>query len=354
MEKLRARCSFTYLQCKKTVDDAYKLVNDALQVVIRDVVPMVADNIADNIVMLLEQEKFVLNENNNEILVEETVLEDDSLDLAIQFMNDNSEFIKSQLIFRNQAYTNFVNTVATIDLYDECLSENPVFVPRKFRNDNRHCLSKDERDVVDKISIQKLKGETEFLQCRRDEFRRRIKNGDSNFTSFVRNNIPNEDVFQEVMTVWNSALRVDEEKVDELQIKKTESLRKAHQKDKLSQLSRGTPSGTQSTATGTIPTSAQSINPINSASTTDRGNRINSITNRANSGVQNPTPEPGSHQGEIHHQTPQTAGHTSTHNQHTKNENSHRKKKKTKKKNPPHLASLTYLTSISNQRISAC
>ena len=55
MEKLRARYSFTNLQCKKIDDDAYKLVNDALQVVIRDVVPMVADNIADNIVTLLEQ-----------------------------------------------------------------------------------------------------------------------------------------------------------------------------------------------------------------------------------------------------------------------------------------------------------
>ena len=407
MENLRARYSFTELQCKKIVDDAQTLVNDAVLQALGEIIPMVADNIANNIQTLLEQKEVVMNENNNEILVEETVMEDESLDLAIKFLNENSEFIKSQLIFRNQAYTNYVNTVATIDLYDDYLSENPIFVPRKFRNDNRHCLSKDERDVVDRISIQKLKGEAEFLQCRRDEFRKRIKNGDDTFTRFLRDRISDEDVLQEVMTAWNSSLRVDEEKVDELQIKKTENLKNAHQKDRLWLQSRNTPSGNQSSDTGTAASSAapinsmdsasttgrgNSINPItnganggvistmnsasttgrdtgvtsitndanggvinnmNSASTTVRGNRVTSNTNRANGGVRNQIPGSGSHQGMMNHHTPQIAGHTSPHEQQTKNENSHRKKKKTKR-NPPHLASLTYLTSICNQRISAC
>ena len=154
------------------------------------------------------------------------------------------------------------------------------------------------------------------------------------------------------MTSWNSALKVDEEKGDELQIKKTESLRKAHQKDRLSLQSRRTPSGGQSSTAGTISSSTSATNTIsstrNSSYTANRGNCITSVTNTVNGGVPTTLPVPVSHQGVTSHQTRQTARSDPPH-QHPKNENGHRKKKK---RNPPHLASLTYLTSISNQRIS--
>ena len=325
------RYSFTDMQCQKIVDDAHKLVNDALQKVIGDVVPVVVDNIANSIVTLLEQKQVVGNNNNNDnILVEDTVLEDDSFDLAIKFMSDNSEFIRSELIARNQVYTNYVNTVATIDLYDEYLGLTPKYVPRKFRSDNRHCLSKDERDVVDRISITKFKGETELLHCRRDEFRRRIKKGDDHFEKFARDRIPNEEVLQEVMTAWKSALKVDEEKVDELQIKKTESLRNAHQKDRQLLQSRGTPSVQEPSAAGNVETSHQGM-PNHQ---TPQGQQ-----QQRQQQPQQQQPQPQQPQ-QPQHQPPQNS----------KNENSHRKKKKTRKQ--PHLASLTYLTSISNQRIS--
>ena len=80
MERLRARYSFTDVQCKKIVLDAHKLVTDAMQKLVEDIVPVIVDNIAHGLVTLLEEKKVV---GNNDILVEDTILEDDSFDLAM-------------------------------------------------------------------------------------------------------------------------------------------------------------------------------------------------------------------------------------------------------------------------------
>ena len=66
MEKLRARYSFTDVQCQTIVDDAKKLVNDAMQAVMGDVVPKVVDNIANRILTSLEENEVIGNDNNDQ------------------------------------------------------------------------------------------------------------------------------------------------------------------------------------------------------------------------------------------------------------------------------------------------
>ena len=334
MEKL-ARYSFTKQQCDEIVNDAKKLVTDAIQRVIGDVVAVVADNIANSIITSLEQRNKITSNTNNNILVEDSILEDESEEAAIKFIDENSERISTELQGRNQQYSNFVNTVATIDLFDEYLSEDPIYVPRKFRSDNRHCMTPDEREVVNRLSEQKFRHQIEILQHRRDEFRRRIKNGDETFNRFVRDNITDEEILYEVMTIWKTAIKVDEEKVDEIQIKKTESIRAAHQKDRDSRLQK--PDNQQNEPTQKTPrVRFQSV-------TEERGVVEQSIPNL----VVN-LPQSGDRQ--IQNTTSLSANNANNNPQNpaAKNDQSQRKNKKRKKKNPPRLASSTYLTSISS------
>ena len=196
-------------------------------------------------------------------------------------------------------------------------------------------MTPDEREVVNRLSEQKFRHQIEILQHRRDEFRRRIKNGDETFNRFVRDNITDEEILYEVMTIWKTAIKVDEEKVDEIQIKKTESIRAAHQKDRDSRLQK--PDNQQNEPTQKTPrVRFQSV-------TEERGVVEQSIPNL----VVN-LPQSGDRQ--IQNTTSLSANNANNNPQNpaAKNDQSQRKNKKRKKKNPPRLASSTYLTSISS------
>ena len=182
MEVLRQKFHFTDTQCKQITDNAYKIINDAVQKVLKDVVPIVTENIAKNIVTAIEQAR-----NNELILAEDTIIEDYSAD---KFMNDNFDHITTELVARNSAYTNYVSCVGLIDLYESYLSETPVYVPRKFRDDNKFCMTPQEREAVHKLETQKLRTEKEIQQLRRDEFKRRLDKGDICVMLFFRDKTP--------------------------------------------------------------------------------------------------------------------------------------------------------------------
>ena len=317
MEQLKIRFGFTDKQCKDINDNAVKVFTDAVQKLAKEIVPVIADNIANTIITSMN------NENGRQpehVIVDDTILEDDSPSrLATKFMSDNFEKMQIELKGRNEAYQNYVSYVSYIDLYTEYLEENPVYVPKKFRDDGRHFMSQEEKDTFSELGVIKLRTELNLKKIRRDTFRSRIMNGDELVNKFFHEKISDPGVRDEVFKRWKTATKKDEEKIDESQIKKIETTRKQHQTDKNSL----TKNEKQKQATNV---QRKQTNVDDELDARDRENIeiLSEQLTESSTSRQNDKPDSNS-------------------------KNEWRTQRQPKKKKQPQLASLTYLTTNLNQ-----
>ena len=59
-------------------------------------------------------------------------------------------------------------------LYSECLEEEPMCIPIKFRNDKVYTINDQEKNIYNKLALEKIKAEIEILTNRREHFRKSI------------------------------------------------------------------------------------------------------------------------------------------------------------------------------------
>ena len=59
-------------------------------------------------------------------------------------------------------------------LYNEWLEEEPMYIPRKFRNDKVYTMNDQEKNIYSKLALEKLKTEMEILTNRPENFRNSI------------------------------------------------------------------------------------------------------------------------------------------------------------------------------------
>ena len=55
-----------------------------------------------------------------------------------------------------------------LDLYGECLQEEPIYILHKFRNDKTYVTSQEELNVVRKYDLNNLQSEREILKLRKN------------------------------------------------------------------------------------------------------------------------------------------------------------------------------------------
>ena len=60
----------------------------------------------------------------------------------------------------------FTSCERLLDLYGECLQEEPTYIPRKFRNDKTYLTSQEELNVVRKNDLNNLQSDRETLNLR--------------------------------------------------------------------------------------------------------------------------------------------------------------------------------------------
>ena len=117
-------------------------------------------------------------------------------------------------------------------MYTECSEEDAIYIPRKFRKDNTHYKSEDEKRIYDKLNYDRMKSEMEVLKIRRDNFSNELKEEDTDNKKYFENNIPDKDVLKGVLEIWNKSIKRDEEQVQEKWVHKIESVKKDFQRDK--------------------------------------------------------------------------------------------------------------------------
>ena len=75
---------------------------------------------------------------------------------AEHFIYSNNKLWSDLLQERKDFVYKFTRFERLLDLYGECLQEEPIYIPRKFRNDKTHVTSQEELNIVRKSDLNNL------------------------------------------------------------------------------------------------------------------------------------------------------------------------------------------------------
>ena len=68
-----------------------------------------------------------------------------------------------------------------LNLYNDCLAEEPMYIPRKLQQESIHMMNDREKQLYEKRNVEKLKTEIEILTTRREHFRVKLDTIDNDF-----------------------------------------------------------------------------------------------------------------------------------------------------------------------------
>ena len=88
-----------------------------------------------------------------------------------------------------------------------------MYIPRKFRNDNRHRRDKEESIVINKLDIQRFQAECEILKIRRDNYETDIKEIDSKMNEALTASTKNIQLQNELKTMYNTFIEKDVKRI---------------------------------------------------------------------------------------------------------------------------------------------
>ena len=81
------------------------------------------------------------------------------------FMDTFAKEIEEKLLKRKSAYYKYARHENVVNLYEECLTSDPIYVPKKFSYDKYHVMSVDELSYIKDIEIQRLRSEISRQQA---------------------------------------------------------------------------------------------------------------------------------------------------------------------------------------------
>ena len=88
-----------------------------------------------------------------------------------------SNFIKNH----KDEFHKYTRCDSLLNLYNDCLAEEPMCIPRKFRQDSIHMMNNRE-----KLNFEKLKTEMEILTTSMEHFREKLDSIDNYFNKWLQ------------------------------------------------------------------------------------------------------------------------------------------------------------------------
>ena len=140
--------------------------------------------------------------------------------------------MNEQLIDREKELYKYIRNVSLLDLYTECMETEPIYVPRKWRNDNYHVMSERELNVLTNLELKRFQTECEILRLRRDDFKQRTEHIDKNITEFIENKNISIKSKEWLLKRWDECTREDENKITKKWDEKLRGTRKQFEKDR--------------------------------------------------------------------------------------------------------------------------
>ena len=152
------------------------------------------------------------------------------------FIRRNNDHWQKKLEKRKDVYYKFTRSDQLILLYNECLEEEPIYIPRKFRNDNTFTMNEQEKNIYFKLDLTKLKTEMEILTTRREYFRKKLDEIDQEFTAFIESESVSEIVKKKLEEEWVKLTTESNAKIDAVWQKIIKGKKEAFQRDKVQKI----------------------------------------------------------------------------------------------------------------------
>ena len=112
------------------------------------------------------------------------------------------------------------------------MQEEPIYIPRKFRNDNYYTKNNNESKVITKLNLQTFQAECEILKCRKQEYKDNIDSLDEFMMNEFNKTSNSEPILRCLKERYNYYVKKDIEEIEIKWIKKIEGMKTAYDKDK--------------------------------------------------------------------------------------------------------------------------
>ena len=137
-------------QIKAIKDIILKSILEILPIILNDIFPTILTS-AENII------KYKIKETLPNIDTTSTLQGSfQTQNQAQEFEYFSQKFLNNKLKVPNDYFYKETRSVEIAMLYEECLSEEPPYGPKEFREDKVHTLSEREKEIYGNLSEQKL------------------------------------------------------------------------------------------------------------------------------------------------------------------------------------------------------
>ena len=151
---------------------------------------------------------------------------------AKEYMNKNPSKFNEVFKKRNKLYQGYARCKNLTNLYNECLQSNPVYIPRKFRDDKFFVRDEEELEIVQVRFMGKFQSEFNLLRKRQRDFATAVNAEDDIIYNLLDHCRVTDSVKTEIANIWEQDVKADEEKIDQEWVTNTNGMKAAYEKEK--------------------------------------------------------------------------------------------------------------------------
>ena len=151
---------------------------------------------------------------------------------AQDYMNSHRYDFNIKQKKRASKYEQFSRCVHILELYDGCIGETPVYIPKKFREEKFHARNVREREVIEKRSLANMHCEYDLLSIRREDFKTEYQVLDTDVKKQLEEEQLAPPVIQETLEIYKRECKKEEEKINKEWRRKIAGVKKSFKKDK--------------------------------------------------------------------------------------------------------------------------
>ena len=155
-------------------DDDRRFIKRTISQCINNMLPQILEEITP---IVLEKSKDVIK-NSIKRKINSDIEYDVALAEGLLITEQNPRLWNGLLDQREDMYYNLTRAECLLSLYMEGLHETPIYVPWKFRQDDKHVKSLEDLNVVHKRNVQRLQTEITILEIKIDDFREELNSID--------------------------------------------------------------------------------------------------------------------------------------------------------------------------------
>ena len=105
----------------------------------------------------------------------------------------------------NASWNNFIKKRTCdqlLSLYNNCLVEKLMYIPRKFRQDSIYMMNTQEKQLHEKLNLEKL----EILTTTREHFKVKLDSIDNDFNKWLEEKKLSEEIKNNILSEWQKNL----------------------------------------------------------------------------------------------------------------------------------------------------